>query len=215
MNRRDLVQHTIALFFIAMAAIMLPGVSSADQLNADSELLHHWNTIQASTDHELQQVWWRETDVARLQQFLDAGADVNISNKKGWTPLHSAVRYSANISVASLLLEAGANVNATNNSGDTPLHWAARANSNENFTRLLIEAGADVNARDKFGWSAVLTAAEGSSNPQVIAALLDAGANPKKRAYFMLFGPKFLIKRNANMSKADKKAALEMLKAAS
>lgn len=211
MNRKDLMQQTTALFLtVLIVALTLPGVSRAD----DSQLVEEWSSIQTTTDRDLQRAWWQTTTSERLRRFVRAGVNVNLSNKKGWSPLHSAVRYSNNIEVVEVLLEAGAEVGATNNSGDTPLHWAARANPDERFTQTLIDAGADVNARDKFGWSAVLTAAEGNSNPQVIATLIDAGANPKKRAYFMLFGPKFLVKHNANMSDADKKAAIKMLKAA-
>lgn len=215
MNRKDLMQQTTALFFTALVvSLMLPGVSRGDETIAASELRHEWNTIQTATERQVQKEWWQEIRPDRLQQFLDAGARVSVSNKKGWTPLHSAVRYSTDIDVVKVLLDAGAQIDATNNSGDTPLHWAARANPDEQFTRLLIDAGADVNARDNFGWTAVLTAAEGNSNPKVIAALLDAGANPKKRAYFMLFGPKFLVKHNTNLSDPDKQEVIKMLNTA-
>lgn len=96
--------------------------------------------------------------------------------------------------------------------GDTPLHWTAAANTNVVIITTLIEASADVNATDKFGWTPIHTATESNANPAVIEALPAAGARHKRRAYFVLFGPEFLLKHNSNMSDDDKKAALELLK---
>ena len=63
--------------------------------------------------------------IARL--LLEAGADVNLRNDHGSTPLHSvAAMPPAGNAVASALLERGADVNARNDFGHTPLHAAAR-----------------------------------------------------------------------------------------
>ncbi|MGI9200577.1 MAG: ankyrin repeat domain-containing protein [Woeseiaceae bacterium] len=131
---------------------------------------------------------------------------------RGWTSLHQAARYNPNPDCLAKLIAAGADVNAKNKAGDTPLHWAAADNSNVEVVNLLIELGADVNAVDKFGWLPIHTAAERSSNPEVIAVLLQAGSKTDRRAYYVLFSPKFLLKRNDNMSKPDRAAALALLK---
>ncbi len=142
------------------------------------------------------------------------GCDKITVDDRGWTSLHEAARYNPDPDCIAKLVSAGANVNAKDKSGDTPLLWAAAENSNIEVVTLLIELGADVNAVDKFGWLPLHAAAERSSNPDVIAALLQAGSKTRRRAYYVLFSPKFLLKRNDNMSETDKKVALALLEEA-
>ena len=82
-------------------------------------------------------------DLARVNQLLDAGANLNAGNDVGYTPLHVAAKRGRE-AVVVLLLEAGANPNAQDGNGETPLHEAARVGSNAN-ARLLLDAGADPN----------------------------------------------------------------------
>ncbi|MFA5245695.1 MAG: ankyrin repeat domain-containing protein [Pedobacter sp.] len=53
------------------------------------------------------------------KMLLEAGADINVTQKSGATPLHSAA-YNGNIELLIVLLEAGANVNAKMEDGKTP-----------------------------------------------------------------------------------------------
>ncbi len=71
-----------------------------------------------------------------------------------------------------------------------------------------------MNAKDRFGWQPIHTAADRSSNPETIATLLAAGARPDKRAYFVLFRPKFLLKHNSNMCQRNKEIAMALLEEA-
>ena len=83
---------------------------TSEQLLGNSAL--HWAAAHARMDA----VRWL---VAR------EGADVNVRNNGGGTPLHSAAAH-ARAQVASLLLEAGADVCAMDENGDTPRDAASR-----------------------------------------------------------------------------------------
>ncbi len=194
--------------------LILPVFVMAEVQAGDENMLRHWHHVQVQSHREQRADWWRRLGVERLVAFIDAGADVNLSDKSGWRPLHSAARYSPDPGIVITLLDGNADVGATNRSGDTPLHWAAAENTNVEVLRVLIHAGADVNRRDEFGWLPLHTAAESNSNPEVIEFLLAAGSDKKKRAYFILFSPAFLLKHNARMSNPDKERALAMLRGA-
>jgi ankyrin repeat protein len=86
-----------------------------------------------------------------IRILLNAGADVNLRNAHGSTPLHCACMYGS-ISMARILVfEAHADVNKQSNDGSTPLHRAC-SNGFENIARMLaLEAHADVNLLDRYG----------------------------------------------------------------
>ena len=62
-------------------------------------------------------------DLAGVQTQLDAGADVNVKDAAGGTPLYSAA-YDGHKEVVKLLIVNGADVNVKNKFDDTPLDWA-------------------------------------------------------------------------------------------
>ena len=80
----------------------------------------------------------KDDSVIRL--LLDHGADTNVQNQLGWTPLQFATRDGA-LEVVRLLLEHGADVEVTNNSGKTALQVAGGTRCAE-IVELLREHGA-------------------------------------------------------------------------
>lgn len=88
----------------------------------------------------------REGGEERIGYILAAGADVNIVNSFGWTPLHTAVANGYTGS-AQILIEAGADINARDNEGRTPLSRSVLKYS-EDMPELLLKHGADPNIPD-------------------------------------------------------------------
>ena len=193
------------------AVLLLAATGLCQETVPGEPLQREWLDIQVRGDQPARKAWWQELGPRQLRALIHAGVEVSVADGRGWTPLHSAARYSHDPGVLLVLLEAGAAIDVSDSSGDTPLHWAAAENPNVGVTDALLRAGADVNASDRYGWLPIHTACNSNSNPEVIRALLAAGARRDARAYFVLFSPGFLLKHNSNMSDPDKERALILL----
>ena len=78
-----------------------------------------------------------QTDIVKA--FLDKGANIEVKNEVGATPLIFASA-KAHPGIVKLLVDRGANVNARTNTGITPLIAAASAGNQEIVKLLLREA---------------------------------------------------------------------------
>ncbi len=109
-------------------------------------------------------------EVVRI--LIDAGADPNLADNKGKTPLIANAR---DLDIARTLIAHGANVNARADDGFTPLLNAGTVE----LTRFLLEHGADPFAKTKQGETALDLAKQMNRNDQ--AALLEAAMAGKKQ----------------------------------
>ena len=114
-------------------------------------------------------------DLARVEQLLSEGVDVETPQGDGATALHWAA-HRDNRQLATLLLQAGANVNAVDDHAVTPLALAC-LNGSISMLELLIEAGADPSLARSSGETPLMTAAR-VGNVDVVQQLLAAGADP-------------------------------------
>lgn len=130
------------------------------------------NTTSASdTSVDLLLRYAERGDLNRIASLIEAGADVNVRDAKGWTPLHAAA-YRGNKATAELLIARGANLQASTvgpRGGITPLHAAASKGHRE-LVELLISKGARVNAATGNG-KTPLTFAAGRGHREVAALL--------------------------------------------
>lgn len=144
-------------------------------------------------------------DGKELERLLNAGADVSIRNKEGWTPLREAVaqdrpeavkillEHGADVhdcgkslgymivhshyDLVSALLEHGLDVNWKEENGRNALHHAVIFGTTIKRVRLLLHHKIDVNALDRWGNTPLDHAEHLRKNaPDIYQALLEAGA---------------------------------------
>lgn len=116
-----------------------------------------------------------------LAALRAAGADVNLRDKSGCTPLHKLDFRSFNDELFNLLLEAGLDTETKNNEGETALFVALKHCSDWYRPKIcdkLVAAGCNLNAVDKEGRNLLHTLK--SSDAKVVQYLVDKGLDPKQ-----------------------------------
>ena len=83
-----------------------------------------------------------------VQLLLERGAEVNVQNKYGETPLYMAA-WSGHSDVVKMLLDGGAKPDLVTKLGCTPMHMAA-SNGHIKVVQLLLESGAKPNVANAF-----------------------------------------------------------------
>ena len=132
---------------------------------------------------KLLSAWDKEIKGSRanyIRLLISEGADVNMKDSEGMTPLMHATGASAPDIVA-LLIEEGAEVNVKSDHDNTALFIASKFSSNPEIVQLLLEKGAEVNAKDSEGLTSLMVAVKNPSNPQIVELLLEKGADVEAR----------------------------------
>ncbi|KAF8419529.1 ankyrin repeat-containing domain protein, partial [Tirmania nivea] len=120
------------------------------------------------------------------QILLDSGANYDIQDEHGATPLHIAVEYDRN-EIAKLLLDKGASCDIRDDEGNTPLRkaWKRRhLKLNWGLIKLLLEKGATCGVSElvfEFRGVAPLHIAAQNGKLEIVRLLLERGANPNVR----------------------------------
>jgi ankyrin repeat protein len=111
-------------------------------------------------------------DIQKIKDLLSNGAEVDIRDKNGMTPLLLAAR-KGNREIVKLLLAHGADVNAQ----DYYLAWTplilASALGHKEVVKLLLEYGADVDIKDQNGMTALKYAIK-NGYKEIVALLKSA-----------------------------------------
>ena len=93
-------------------------------------------------------------DLDAFKALFKAGADVNLQNKYGWTPLHISIRRDRR-EMVDFLLKNGADIDRTDGVGWTPLMECIMDDMPE-LCKTLIDAGADTSIANQRGATAAM-----------------------------------------------------------
>jgi ankyrin len=114
-------------------------------------------------------------DMAKVQELLASGANLDTVDEEGYTSLHYA-SVIGHVDIVRLLIAKGANPDTTNIHGVTPLHHASFS-GNTVIAQLLIEKGADVNVADLWIDNTPLHAASEKGHVDMARLLIEKGAD--------------------------------------
>jgi len=123
----------------------------------------------------------KENNIQIARMLIEVGANVNIQNDYGDTPLIMATN-KGGIYLVELLINAGADIDIQDTNGDTAL-LSAIYNDYEDITKmwiivnLLIDAGANVNIQDEYSGNTALINATKNDYKEIVKLLIDANAD--------------------------------------
>lgn len=135
------------------------------------------NTREVQTGQTALLIVTERRDPVWIRFLLGRGADANLANREGLTPLIKAAQL-AFVEGAQALIAGGARINASSSNGETALHIAVHRHDLA-MVRVLIAAGADPDLQDNItGQSAREYATRDSRAVAVLAALNDRPITP-------------------------------------
>lgn len=114
-------------------------------------------------------------DVQGIKKAINDGANINVQDEDGLTPLNRAAKLSY-YHLVYYFIQLGADVNIPNNNKITALHYGVEYN-NVKIVRLLLANNANIDARDGIQ-ECPLHWAGWTGNYEVAKLLLKHGANP-------------------------------------
>ena len=112
--------------------------------------------------------------------LINKGANVEIRDRDGNTPLHDAALF-GDVTAMNYLIGANARINATNSRGETPLILAVQRRD-VTLVRLLVDAGADPKISDSFAGKSALDYAKQDARATAILKVLEGAKAPPKKA---------------------------------
>ena len=154
-----------------------------------------------------------------IKALLDKGAEVNVADRRGNTPLLFAVMAGGvtdggRDKTINLLLDHGADVNPHTRSDITPLMWAVMGpDTGEAVITRIVKQGADVNAHNRIGDTALMFAVQ-NERLHVVQLLLQHHANPNSKNSDGITALRLAIENHIVLSPSVNRQIVQILKQA-
>jgi len=143
-------------------------------LGCETALMDHSKADKATTELKVLSESPDAYDITQIRALIKAGADVDVRNKYGVTPLWIASEY-GHIEVVELLLEAGSDVNAARRTDGVTSLMISSQKGHIEVVKLILEAGGDVNTTERDGRTSLWSAST-AGHTDVVKLLLKSGA---------------------------------------
>jgi len=131
-----------------------------------------------------------------VKLLIEHGAEIDIRDSIGETPMHFAIRWGYD-DIAEMLLEGGAEMGITTEDGKTYLHFACIKGYTA-VADLLINKGIEINAKDAGGKTPLYYAAK-YGNREIASLLIEKGAEANK---IEDYGPSPLLQKELKLGEA-------------
>lgn len=173
-GQQDVIDYLIRLGANDESGFPAYQAASSGQLDVVKFFLEYNPSIlntASKTGETLLQIAVKKNHPAVLRCLLDRGADVDIVENGGWTPLHGAAEWNYPDMVRALV-DHGADIHAKSESGSTPLRCAVDCGNLE-IADYLLECGAD--SSEFLGGVGLLHAAAQNGHREIVELLLKHG----------------------------------------
>lgn len=140
----------------------------------------NWDT--ENFDLSLFQIVCRDNAISALKNMIRLGLDLSKPNKRGDTPLMTAIMMNC-LEIGELLASMGIGIGGKRTELEEILNiklsnWSKDTERDERFIKLLIQLGADVNNKGTYGYTPLMKAVLNNLGENVINMLLESGAKP-------------------------------------
>ncbi|MGI6433098.1 MAG: ankyrin repeat domain-containing protein [Sphaerochaetaceae bacterium] len=123
-------------------------------------------------------------DATVIQNLIDQGVSVHLTDSFGLTPLMRAALFNSSAAIIKALVALGADVfQREPQYKSTALQLAANHNPHAAIIEALVEAGSDVHDVNYLGETALIMAVNSGNSTPVISALIRAGSDVSARDY--------------------------------
>jgi serine/threonine-protein phosphatase 6 regulatory ankyrin repeat subunit B len=143
------------------------------------ELLREHGAEESEINEQTIEMAINSNNLEKVKELIAQGADVNVRDSRGNTPLIQAI-IQRKLLFVEILVSGGADVNAKDEDGQTPLHLAVLA-GRKDIVELLIAKGADVNVKSNTWDTTPLIAALRSGHEDIAQMLIVKGADVNGR----------------------------------
>ena len=131
-----------------------------------------------SLNKKLLQAAISATKASEIKKLVEAGADINVHNEWGLTPVMLAAQYNHCVAVLKALIELGGDIHeAEPKYRSNALHLAANNSDNPKVIETLLSAGANIDARNYLGETALIMAVNNNSETKIATQLIKCGAD--------------------------------------